>query len=91
LNNQTSETDDNSIQDVDPSNVLGGRKNKRGATDVIPKGQAEDLVNRAGEKGAKAVDEKNNSLEIRTGLDLNLNVRFTLDAHIDGRVEIGLL
>jgi hypothetical protein len=84
-----SETDDNSVEDVDPSSVLGGRKNKGGPTEMIPKDQAEDLANKAGEKGAKAVDEKKNSLKIR--IDLNLNVHVTLDAHIDGWVEIGLL
>jgi hypothetical protein len=84
-----SETNDNSIEDVDPTSGLGGRKNKGGPADLIPKGQAEDIAAKAGEKGAKAVDEKKNSLKIR--IDLNLNVHVTLDAHIDGWVEIGLL
>jgi hypothetical protein len=77
-------SDDGSIEDIDPNPALGNRKQK-GADGLILKDQAADLVKEAGNKGRKAAIEKTEkepSLKIKIKLDLNAQVK--LDAHIDG-------
>jgi len=89
--NNGDETDTGSVEDVEPSNVLGGRK-KNGPTGIIPKGQADSMVGDAADKAAnKVAEEKSKEPSLKIRIKLNLNVKLNLDAHIDGDIEIGLL
>lgn len=85
------ETDNDSVEDVNPANVLGGRKGQ-GATDVVPKGAGDVANNPTGVLGKdKVTDSKEPSLKIRIKLNLHIKLKLDLDAQIDGDIEIGLL
>src|SRR4051812_4611789 len=64
--------------------MLGNRKNKS----VLPKNEATEIAKTAGQDAADTV-KKAPSLKITIKLDLNVHV--TLNAYLDGWVEIGLL
>lgn len=73
--------------------MLGGRKGQ-GNTDLLPKSEAKDLAGQEGLKGATgALDKDNKSKEpsLKIRIKLNLHIKLTLDAQIDGEIEIGLL
>jgi hypothetical protein len=47
--------------------------------------------NGAGEGAKKVLDNDEKKPSLNSKIKLNLNVNLTLDAHIDGVIEIGLL
>ncbi|PSS23435.1 hypothetical protein M430DRAFT_26338 [Amorphotheca resinae ATCC 22711] len=82
------QSDTGSVEDVEPTGTLGGRKG-RGGKGVIPKKEAKELIGEAGKAGgreATKANEKEPSLKINIELDLNVHVE--LDAHLEGWIKI---
>jgi hypothetical protein len=49
------------------------------------------LGNGAGDRAKKVLDNDGKKPSLKIKIKLNLNVKLTLDAHVDGVIEIGLL
>jgi hypothetical protein len=82
-----------SVEDVEPAKLVGNRKkNQNGPRGMIRKGQRESLLgNGAGDRAKKVLDNDGKKPSLKIKIKLNLNVKLTLDAHVDGVIEIGLL